>query len=89
MRLRSFGRDESHGSILLRPDPRPERLQWAVAHEIGESCAYQVFERLAVDPHEAPPGSREMVSNQLAARLLLPREWFGDDARRLAWDLPR
>jgi hypothetical protein len=63
-------------------------LQWAVAHEIGETCAYQVFERLAIDPRETPPGSREMVANQLAARLLLPRDWFGDDAERLGWDLP-
>src|SRR5215207_488499 len=40
----------NQGSILLRPDPRRERLQWAIAHEIGEWCAHQVFEHLSVDP---------------------------------------
>ncbi len=69
------------------PDPRPERLQWAVAHEIGEACAHQVFDYLCVDPREAPPAARENVANHLAGRLLLPREWFLADARRLEWDV--
>lgn len=30
-------------SILLRPEPRPERVQWAVAHELGEKFACDVF----------------------------------------------
>ena len=40
-----------------------------MAHEIGETCACQVFDRLSVDPREAPPGARETVANQLAGRL--------------------
>ena len=31
------------GTILLHPEPRLERRQWAVAHELGEAAAYQVF----------------------------------------------
>jgi hypothetical protein len=75
------------GSILLRPDPRRERLQWAIAHEIGEFCAHRAFAQLGIDPREAPPGTREAVANQLASRLLLPRDWFADDGRRTGWDL--
>jgi hypothetical protein len=87
VRLRGFTGSEAQESILLRPDPRRERLQWAVAHEIGETCACQVFEQLRVDPREAPAGAREMVANQLAGRLLLPQRWFGVDGRACGWDL--
>ena len=74
-------------SILLRPEPRPERRQWAVAHEIGEQLADRIFARLSVLPEEAGPGSRERVANLLARRLLLPTRVFGDDARQCDWDL--
>src|SRR5205085_1778257 len=48
VRLKAFARSSSRGSILVRPEPRSERLQWAVAHEIGESLAARVFEILGV-----------------------------------------
>lgn len=89
VRLGGLRGGRSQGSILLRPEPRPERLQWAVAHEIGENSAFRVFGRLGVDPRESPPGAREAVANQLAGRLLLPRIWFEDHARKLDWELPR
>ncbi len=53
VRLRRLATRGEQGSILLRP----ERLQWAIAHEIGETCAHQVFDQLSVDPREAPPVS--------------------------------
>jgi hypothetical protein len=87
VRLREFGGEQSRGSILLRPDPRPERLQWAVAHEIGEMVAHRVFARLSVDPREAPPGAREAVSNQLAGRLLLPHDELCEAGSGCDWDL--
>jgi hypothetical protein len=87
VRLRGFASGKARGSILLRPEPRPERLQWAIAHEIGETCAFQLFDRLGVDPREAPRDARETAANQLAARLLLPRMWFEDDARNAGWGL--
>lgn len=87
VRLGAFGGGRSQSSILVRPEPRPERLQWTVAHEIGETCAQRVFDFLGVDPREAPPAARESVANQLAGRLLLPRGWFGADARECGWDL--
>lgn len=87
VRLGSFGGGASQASILVRPEPRLERLQWTVAHEIGENCAQRVFDFLGVDPLEAPASARESVANQLAGRLLLPRAWFGADARQCDWDL--
>src|SRR3972149_3106107 len=74
-------------TILLRSDPRLERRQWAVAHELGEDAAHRVFAVLGVDPHEYSPRARKFVANQLAGRLLIPSLWFGKDAPACTWDL--
>jgi len=74
-------------TILLRSDPRPERRQWAVAHEIGEHAAHRVFATLGVDPRETAPNSREVMASNLAGRLLLPAAWFAADASQCGWDL--
>lgn len=74
-------------SIFLRPEPRWERRQWAVAHEIGEWVAHLVFDKMALDPREASAALREQVANCLASRLLLPTDWFATDAERAGWDL--
>ena len=74
-------------SIMVRPEPRDERLQWAVAHEIGEHLAVEVFRSLGVRPREAPPAIRERIANQLASRILLPRESFAAAAQACDWDL--
>jgi Zn-dependent peptidase ImmA (M78 family) len=87
VRLRGFCDRSVQESILLKPDPRRERMQWAVAHEIGEAHACEVFTQLGVDPREAPSGAREMVANHLAGRLLLPEPWFGVDGSSCGWDL--
>lgn len=87
VRLASGNGNGQRPTILLRPDPRSERLQWAVAHEVGEFVAWQVFDRLAVDPAAAPAAARESISNQLAGRILLPRFWFHDRARECDGDL--
>ncbi len=87
VRLRAFRGSRSKSSILLRSDPRAERRQWAVAHEIGEHVAWRVFGRLGVDPCEAALGARESVANQLAGRLLLPGKWFEADALGDGWDV--
>jgi hypothetical protein len=69
------------GLIVIKPDPRPERMQWAVAHEIGECYAHCAFERLGMAPSESPANSREQIANALAGRILLPSAWF------FGWDL--
>jgi len=89
VRLRGRHGGRSRATILARPESRPERRQWAVAHEIGEHVAYRVFAALGVDPREAPPNAREHVANHLAGRLLLPAGWFAADARAWGWDLLR
>ena len=76
------------GTILLGDDPRPERRQWAVAHEIGEFVAHRVVELLRVDLADLPPSGREAIANRLASCLLLPRAWFADDGQAAEWDLP-
>jgi len=80
--------DAAGGTILLADDPRPERVQWAVAHEIGEFVAHRIFELLGIDLKDTPSSSREQVANRLASSLLLPKRWFTDDGRAAEWDLP-
>jgi hypothetical protein len=75
-------------TILLKPEPRSERRQWAIAHEIGEHVAHRVFAFWHADPRETPANAREVVANHLAGRLLLPTAWFAADAVACQWDLP-
>jgi len=74
------------GAILLKPEPRGERLQWAIAHEVGEAVCHELFARLGLDP-KAAPATREKAANLLANRLLVPTDWFSRDAADLDWDL--
>ena len=81
------GRGGGQATIVVGLAERPEREQWAVAHEIGESIAYRVFDTLGVRPEMAPPTARELVANHLASCLLLPRRWFAADGPAFDWDL--
>lgn len=81
------GQGGGQGTIVVGAAERPEREQWAVAHEIGESVAYRVFERLGVDFDEELPTAREQVANRMASALLLPRRWFAVDGCDYGWDL--
>ncbi|MEX0642434.1 MAG: ImmA/IrrE family metallo-endopeptidase [Pirellulales bacterium] len=81
------GSECGQATIVVGPAERPEREQWAVAHEIGECVAYRVFDTLAVRPELAPPHARELVANHLAGCLLLPRPWFAVDGSALDWEL--
>jgi len=74
-------------AILLRPEPRAERRHWAVAHEVGEQNAMEVFRRLKVCPADTPAETREWIANQLAARILLPVRWVERVGRACDWDL--
>ena len=78
---------DAQGTIVVGPAERPERHEWAVAHEIGESVAHRVFEALGVRPEFAPDDAREQVANHLASCLLLPRSWFAADGIEFDWDL--
>ena len=87
VRLRGRGAGRPRATILLHPDPRWERQQWAVAHEIGEHAAHRMFALLGVDPRETIPNAREVVAGHLAGRLLLPGAWFAADGSNCGWDL--
>jgi len=74
-------------TIFLRPQDRPERMQWALCHEIGETLAFRLFERVQSDPRQEPAGLREQAANLLATRLLLPRDRFFTVAEQCNADL--
>jgi hypothetical protein len=76
-------------AIFLRPDDRPERVQWAAAHELGEQFAERVIGQLGLSADELLPRQREAVANQLANRILLPDEWFPSAVREWSGDLYR
>lgn len=80
--------DGSRDAILVAEEPRSERRHWAIAHEVGETQAYRVFEALGVDPIDAPPTAREEIANALAGRILLPIRWFRGVWRDADGDLP-
>jgi hypothetical protein len=77
----------AQGTIIVGAAERPEREQWAIAHEIGESVAYRAFERLGVSFDESLATAREHVANRMASALLLPRRWFAADGAEHDWDL--
>lgn len=80
--VRLVGRQRPQGLIVLRPDPRPERLHWAVAHELGEHLLPAFCRQEQLSPWEITPSQREWLANQLAKRLLLPMPHFARDVRR-------
>jgi Zn-dependent peptidase ImmA (M78 family) len=82
---RSAGRRQ----IFLRPEPREERHQWTVAHEIGEHFKSELLVRLGIDPEQTRAMAGESLANLFAYRLLVPTCWFADDAPALDYDLLR
>ncbi len=85
--VRSGPNRRPHPAIFLRRDPRPERVQWATAHEIGEQCAADLCRRLCVEPAENQPDMREQLANLVATRLLLPTVWFNRDSEACDFDI--
>jgi Zn-dependent peptidase ImmA (M78 family) len=73
--------------IYLKPEPREERHQWTVAHEIGEHMKPDLLARLGLEPGEAKPMMGESLANLFSYRLLVPTCWFAADAPSLDYDL--
>jgi hypothetical protein len=63
-------------ALFIRPEDRPERVHWAVAHEVGEAQLWRVCDRVGCDPDDLAPRQRETLACQFAQRLLLPTSWF-------------
>lgn len=74
-------------TIFLQNDPRPERVQWALAHEIGESLSSHWISLVAEQDLRLQPQLREELANHFATRLLLPEQWFPADAQETDGDL--
>ena len=73
--------------IFLRPEPRGERHQWTVAHEIGEHFKSSLLERLGVEPGQMRAMAGESLANLFACRLLVPSRWLAADAQGLGHDI--
>jgi len=78
---------EGQPAVLLKPDDRPERLQWATAHELGEIFAWKICERTDHALEELPAQFREQLANRFASHFLLPTDWFQADLRSMGRDL--
>lgn len=79
---------DGNPTIFVRPDERAERLQWAIAHELGEAHAPRIATACGLEPDETSADWREQTANRFASRLLLPEAWFPRDARACDADLP-
>jgi Zn-dependent peptidase ImmA (M78 family) len=73
--------------IFLRPEPREERHQWTVAHEIAEHLKVDLLCRLGIRPEATHAYTGESLANRFASRFLVPQCWFADDARDFHHDL--
>jgi Zn-dependent peptidase ImmA (M78 family) len=74
-------------AIYLRPEPREERHQWTVAHEIAEHLKPDLLNRLGITPQDAKAMMGESLANLFAYHLLVPTRWFAEDAAAAAYDL--
>jgi predicted transcriptional regulator len=73
--------------IYIRPEPREERHQWTVAHEIGEHLKVSLLQRLGIEPEQTRVMTGESLANRFAERLLVPTGWFAMDVRSCDYDL--
>ncbi len=73
--------------IYLKPEPRVERHQWTVAHEIGEHLKPELLSRLGMEPGATKAMAGESLANLFSYRLLVPTCWFAADAPALDYDL--
>jgi Zn-dependent peptidase ImmA (M78 family) len=80
-------RAAGHKQIFLRPEPREERHQWTVAHEIGEHLKSSLLGRLGIEPSRTRVMMGESLANLFAHRLLVPTCWFAADAPQLDYDV--
>jgi Zn-dependent peptidase ImmA (M78 family) len=80
-------RSRGKAQIFLRPEPREERHQWTVAHEIGEHIKPELLARLAIEPGQTKAMTGESLANLFAYRLLVPSCWFNTDAKAFHYDL--
>ena len=74
-------------TIVVRPEPRRERYQWTIAHEIGEYVIPRLADEWSSELIPLDAAVREWLSNQFATYLLTPSHWFLRDAAEYDFDL--
>lgn len=80
-------RVRSQPLICVRHEPRPERTQWTVAHEIGEHLMPRLLQFSQAELGDLGVALREAVANRFASLLLVPQAWLEFDARMAQFDL--
>lgn len=83
----SVGWGRTRDAIFVGHAERPERLQWAVAHELGEIAVHRVAAQAGLTFPDDNAGSREQLANELARRILLPSRYFRRLGVACNWDL--
>src|SRR5690606_34856959 len=87
VRVEGEGAANGTAVIVLGEDERYERLQFSIAHEIGEFAAPRLFDRLRIAHYDVPVAVREKVANAIAGRLLVPSTRLKEIAAGCRWDL--
>ncbi|QDU62569.1 hypothetical protein Pan216_34360 [Planctomycetes bacterium Pan216] len=72
-------------TVFVRPEPRAERTQWTVAHEIGEWMIPKCFDDELDETWLWD--EREELANRFATLLLVPTGWWNFDTRMVGCDL--
>jgi hypothetical protein len=75
------------GYIYIRPEPRPERLQWTIAHEIAELMGPRLWRACGLADCDVSPQLAETLANAFAQRLLVPTAWLQQAVQECGWDL--
>lgn len=73
--------------IVVRPEPRSERYQWTIAHEIGEYVIPRLSTEWTDDLVPLDATVREWMANRFATCLLTPLPFFLSDAAEEQFDL--
>ena len=73
--------------ICVQDEPRPERSQWTVAHEIGEHWLSSADGPWNTGETPLDAATRESLANRFANLLLVPSHWLEFDSRMVGYDL--
>lgn len=91
LRRTRFQRNAKQQKLRVKPDGSSESLQWAVAHELGEHLTPRVCDllsRSSGENHSHIGGFlKEQIANEIAGRILLPRQSFLESIDRTSGDL--
>ena len=85
----SVGGPRTVAAVYIRPEPRPERRQWAVAHEIREHFARPRFWALGVEPTKRLRSGATIRRTRLPNDCCCRRRGDAPEGAACDWDLLR